>query len=233
MFVAFNLPVHVEYKFMAAALLCVMPLAAEQAVIWLERLGRSATAAAAVATALILLAVAPHVALRHVPWETLQHAEPLSEQHFSVAATSPRLRWTDAIREQTSPETIVVHPPIAAPVEVLTQRANYAALGNGDSQRPGYTMLEREMLEGVKGYPHALVEHRAAVLAALYGDGPAEALDAEFALQHRPVALYLPRSSTYLQALETAHRGRAIFSDADAVVWLIDPAARTETADAQ
>jgi hypothetical protein len=235
MFVMFELPIQVQYKFLVAALLCVMPLAAEQAAIWLDRLGRNASWAAGAAAALILLAVAPNVAMQHVPWTLLKRAEPLSEAHFSVAAASPGLRWTDAVREQTPPATVVVRPPIAAPVEALTQRVAYGALGYGDVQRPGYTMREREMLESVKAYPRALLDHRAEVLATLYGDAPVDtaALDAEFAALHRPLALYLPRANAYLHALEAGGRGRAIYADDAAVVWLLGPAAQTETADAE
>ena len=119
---------------------------------------------------------------------------------------------------------------------MLTQRANYAALGSGNAERPGYTMGEYDMLEAVKGYPGALLRHRAATLAAIYAQAPSAdyvAVDAELASFHRPVALYLPRGNHYLGALEAAHLGRALYADLDAVLWLIEPVAQTENADAR
>jgi hypothetical protein len=213
----------VHYKFLVAALLCVLPLVVEQAAVWLERFGRAAPAAATAIAAVVLVAVAPHIVGRHVPWYLLRRAEPIAEAGFSVTARASQLAWTDAIRERAPADTIVVHPPIAAPVEVLTQRSNYAALASVDAERPGYARLT------IKGYSGALLGHRAAIVAAIYARPPGAdyvAVDAALASFQRPVVLYLPRGSHYLGTLEAAHRGRALYADRDAVIWLIEPVAQ-------
>lgn len=218
------MPAHVEYKFAVAAMLCVLPLAVEQAMLWLDKLGRAATPIAAVAAGAVFLAIAPHIATKHVPWRLIETAAPIDETHFSIASVSPDLAWINAVREQTPIDTILVRPAESAPVEVLGQRTAYIALDN-DAERPGYTMLARGILGHVKGYPEDWIAHRTAVVASVYAaDADFAALDTELRQFGRPVALYLPRGTPFLAWLQAHGSGRAIYEDDALVVWL-EPAA--------
>jgi hypothetical protein len=104
---------------------------------------------------------------------------------------------------------------------VFAQRSAYIAY-DGDTARPGYTMLARGVLQDVKGYPVEILNHRTAVLDAVYGGGGQDyaALDGEFASLQRPVAFYLAHDNGYLAWLRTHDDGRQIYADATGVVWL-------------
>lgn len=218
------LPAHVEYKFLVAALLCLLPLAVEQAIVWLDRLGKAASPTAIAIFVLIAAAIAPHIVSRHVPWRLVAEADPIGELGFALTPTEPELAWMDAVRTRTPANTMLVHPLVLAPVEPFTQRAAYLA-HDDDIERPGYTMLARSILEYVKGYPEDLVARRARTLAGIYAAAPGRTafaeIDAEFRGFRRPVALYLPRDNGYLDWLQARNDGRIIYEDDAAVVWLL------------
>lgn len=226
MYLLFTLPGHVQYKFLVAAELCLLPLVLEQAFAWLSRLGRAALAGAVAIAAAITALVIPHLAQSHIPWRLLAQAEPLNEAHFTVSASTERFAWTNAVRERTPRDTIVVHPAFLAPVDVFTQRVSLVAQDPPDAERPGYTMLARGILEDIKGYPREMVDQRVTILEALYASNvDYTAAHANLVSFRRPLAIYLPLGSGYLAWLQARNEGEALYADSEAVVWIISPAA--------
>jgi hypothetical protein len=126
---------------MVSAMLCLTPLAVEQAVLWLDRLGRLSAPMAAATAALVALAITPHLLAFHVPWPMLAEAPQVDEAGFNVGpAEGAELAWTTAVRERTSADTVLVHPPLAAPVSVFSGRASYLATDGADVLRPGFSI---------------------------------------------------------------------------------------------
>jgi hypothetical protein len=63
-----KLPMATEYKILAAALLCVLPLAGEQCMLLLARTGAWARAAGGAAIAAVAVVVLPHFLYVQIPW---------------------------------------------------------------------------------------------------------------------------------------------------------------------
>ena len=225
LFVGTSMPATVNYKFLVAALLCLLPIVAEQLITWLERRPKLEVPIAAAAAAAVCLAIGPHIAREHVPWGLLNTAAPIAEQGFVIApAEAERFAWMTAIRDRAPRNSIILHPLQSTPVEVFAQRPSYVLPDDDAAPRPGYTMTAQTILEEVKGYPHDLVTPRENTLATAYSNDPdANYNDVTVALLTlgRPVAVYLPLGAAYLEWLETNGPGAALYADDDAVVWLI------------
>ena len=225
--VATHLPIHSEYKFVVASLFCAAPLVVEQTALWLRGLGKAATPAAIGIAAGSFLIMAPFSAKTLVPHFHLVNAVPLNEQHFIVTPAQPgALAWTQAVRTQTPANTILVAPAIAAPVENLTQRARFLARDPSPTeQRPGYSMISRDILTQVKSHPADIVDAREQVLASVYEEEePAAFVTARDAIMAlgRPVAFYFPQETPFSAWLATQSNVPEIYSGSDGSVVLLD-----------
>lgn len=228
--VVLKLPVETQYKFLVASLFCSLPLAVERALIGLSFLRRAAIPTAAAAAAGSFVLVAPYCVRELIPWHYLPQAVAIDDSRFEV---TPRdraaLPWVRAIRDNVPSETVVVSPPTRVPLTVLTRRAELVARDPAGDQRPGYSMPSDVILAEVKSYPRRLLDERAALARAVYGEQnavaprPKEVTD-ELTALGRPVAIYFPEHGAYLAWLRANNAGREIYRGADGVVMLISPA---------
>lgn len=222
LYLALELPLQVQYKFLVAALLCALPLASEQATLWIEKLGRWAAPAAGALFALTLVFVAPHIVQQHIPWQ-VGDAPLMDERRLAVAEpTRGSFGWTDVVRTETPLDAVLVRPPMDVPAEVLTQRSAYLALGVSQ-RRPGYGMLTAEMLIAVKGYPTSLIAHRESLVRACYGAEDQSACASvlqDIAALGRAAVVYALRGGAMERLVEG--RGELLYAGDDAGVWLLD-----------
>jgi hypothetical protein len=226
--VAARMPVATQYKFLVASLFCSLPLVAEQALIWLEKLKSAATPIAAAVAAVAFGIMAPYCVRELVPWRHLPNAIAIDDRHFDITtADSAALRWTRAIRDLTPPETVMVTPPVLAPVTLLSRRAELIARDPPDVPRPGYSMSSDVILGDVKAYPRRILDERDGIARAIYGEGEsveAKAVTEKLRALGRPVAVYFPGDGAYLAWLRESAVGREIYRGPDGVVIVIHPA---------
>ena len=153
-------------------------------------------------------------------------APPATEDGVTVhvATGSPEAGWTNAIRERTPPDTVVVANRSTIFVPSATSRSLFAPIV--DVYFPGYSLESREQMVELRGYSSRLVEERLAVVSRLLEaktDHDAEDALAEVARLGRPIAILAWRGKhdRLLAWLDARHMGRRIFEDdSGRVVWL-------------
>jgi hypothetical protein len=229
-FVIFSMPTGVQYKFLAAAMLLLAPLAAGS-------LGSAALSArgerngllALLATCLILTTAA--LVTIHVRVPNLKEAFALDE---SVANVRPLKGWADgwmrAVAEHTSADTILIDIPTTSPTSVFTDRAGYVVplptyTVPLAQTRPGYTMSGATILQDVKSYPGDVIKARQQVVEIVFRENTSPAsirlAAVELANLHRPIAIHFVGPSAFLGWLQAASIGQRLFDGPNDVVWFI------------
>jgi len=240
-FVAAQLPAGNEYKGIYFASMGAALLAARSLDLRL-RLGTPA------ALGLVIVLLVGTLALNAmrldlVPTPTLTTRFDLGAHRLALAKSEPASRWIEAVRERTPADTVLIAPPSPLPLATLAARDEYIGLWQSRQMRPGYGVSPREWIVQALGARPLEFDRREAVHSRIYaqsadaGDS-AELIEALRALG-RPVAIYFPtRANAFLAELRRQALGRAVFSRAGQVVWLIDfeqgsdapsPASRSHT----
>lgn len=215
-----------EYKFVFTAAICAAPFAG----LAFGRLAARGFAPAllAVVTAILALPLA-HKFSRGWPLEGLG-GPPIDAGRFDLRlARGERFAaLTDAIRERTPPEAIVVlgdDPGIHFPT--LTRRKLYAPPPQ-DKPHPGVGEKGEDILKMVKGYDTRVLDERRGIVAALF-DGEDDAARARafsrILALGRPVAVVVaePRHPAVARWLAGSAGARRVYADADGSVWLVGP----------
>ncbi len=215
-----------EYKFIFTAAMCLAPLAALGADAFLSRGGPLRFGFTAVMVLLVVgTGVDGFLRGRYAGPTPLtvrinDFALRLSAEHHQEASLA-------AIAGRTPTNTIVVVDSSDVHVPVFAQRAMYApplmnAAYWGVGLRTSY------LLEAYRGYGHAVVAQREAVVRRLFESGhPAHQLDALRTIEglERPVAVLLNRSrqGRLTQTLSDSGAGEFVHRDGRWAVWLWTP----------
>lgn len=218
-----RMPLAVEYKFIAAGIVCLAPLAASG----LYQLScRLAAGQALVLAALLVFSVYDAITMcRYHPPQSLRRAVPIQEGSFWIAAGDPPTGdWIRAIRERTRLDTVLLCGWSYAPVSVLAQRAMYLVADPPLSARPGYSMGTELMLIALKGYPPGEFSQRTQVVRmALDGRDALDFAKVTSRLMGlgRPVAVVLEPSNHYSRWLRSSRTAELLFDDGRTNVWLL------------
>src|SRR5207249_1508028 len=145
-----------EYKFIFCAAMCLAPLTALGLDPWLARGGwRWAVALG------IPLALAPLALSRFVfrAGDHIRGAPQVDESSFwlRLASSDPDAGWTDAVRRQTPPDTVVIVRQPRYHIASFTGRSLFV-MGAAPHSSAGYEMSTRRILIDVRGYRSELFE---------------------------------------------------------------------------
>ena len=162
------------------------------------------------------------------PWDSFGRtatAPPATEDGVSVhlATSAEEAGWTNAIRLQTPPNTVVVVATSRVYVPAATARALYAPVIGVPFE--GYWFEARDYLIEGRGYPKDVVDGRLAVVKRLLSatnDHEIEAAWNEVMGLGRPVAVLAstPQNDGLLAWLTSRQKGRRLFQDESGrVVW--------------
>lgn len=218
-----RMPLRVEYKLIAAAIVCLAPLAAARLH---ELSGHFAAGTRWIVAALLLFAVYDSFVLfRYASPKILDVATPVQDGSFWIDSADAQTRdWIRAVRERTPPQTVLLCGASYTPVSDLTRRALYLASDPASQTRPGYWMGTELMLTDLKGYPREEVQERAQLLRlALTSGNEADFTKVTTSLLRlgRPVAAVLEPSNLYGQWLRSSRLAEPVFEDGRTVVLLL------------
>jgi hypothetical protein len=213
-----------EYKFILVLAVCLAPLACLALERWPARIPISVA---------VILSAAFFFPVIFVK-ESLEpeFAKYPKTEDWSVAlrlaAGEEDRNWTDAVRESTPLDTIVVIRRAGLFYPALVERS---LLGPPEQTRriPGYWMGSRFNLVDVRGYPAKLVEKRENLLRRIFDCDQKcnpEAIAEELDVLQRPVAfVFYPAEGSQLRAwLAQNHLGTSVHSvAAGPAVWLYQP----------
>ena len=158
----------------------------------------------------------------------LDQGAPLDEGSFWIALSpsEPDSVWTNAIREFTPQNTVVIARKPGIQLSTVVGRSMYVPSDLAGGDLPGYNLNQRFYLIHQRGYPEELYNRRLEVVETLYTSADeAEIIKALQDLKElrRPVAIYFPGRNIYLlRWLEAQALGRALVSDGQNTVWLVD-----------
>jgi hypothetical protein len=219
---------HNEYKFIFTAAICLSPfpsLAMEPVV---RRLGRWALPGVAILT-IILAAPLTQEVYGNIGAFTKQG--PVVDAHSFDLRLADRELYsglTDAIREKTPINTVLVLQNTDLYFPTLTQRELYVAPSD-PRPHPGILITSDEMLVLVKGYKKSIVEQRRSVVDGLFNpheNGLARAQSLNQVLKlNRPLALVLNerRDATLLEWITTQENGSFLYKQNGLILWFVEP----------
>jgi hypothetical protein len=232
-FVMFVMPRHVEYKFLFAALLVVVPVLA-------TGLCRIAAEATGVGPAVLVSALIVTVGMTgaslwrwHVPHIWLAKAVPLDEGARVVhPAANWDGGWMQAVQRATPRDAVLLTGDTDQPISVYTERAVYMTLDESDRGVPrpgraGYAMRRDLLLARIKGYPAEAVRHRVRIIRECLADDSRidpPAILRTLAALNRPIAIHIVQASAFVEWLRKHQLGASIYRNGPEEVWLIDSA---------
>jgi hypothetical protein len=222
---------HLEYKFVLAASMLLAPVAALTVDRWAERRPRwQWTWALGVPLALMVIELLFTLRLGgFVPLNRVNAPE-LDESHFQLrlAPSETDAAWTDAVREQTLPNTILLAADSKVHLGPFVRRTLYAPADADGKASTGYSVDNRDHLVNQRRYDPQDYDARVNAVDAFYsGDDSArgQALKEMLAF-NRPLAIHFSDpTAPALRWLQEQGRGKQLFTDGRNVVWLIVPAA--------
>ena len=220
---------NLEYKFILAATLILMPLAAGGLEILLLRWRRlrwllSAVTAPGLVLFFALLILKTGV---QIP-DNLANTPAVIEDSFLLRLDKKESDsgWTGAVRQETPEDTIVVLNSSRIHIASFANRALFfPGLGDGDAMA-GYSVPKEYYLLGQRGYPKAKFDSRSSIVRTIYTesnlDKVADALRTLLELQ-RPIAVHFANPYTpSLLWLKKSNIGAELYSDSTNVVWFIN-----------
>ena len=218
-----------EYKYVLAATTCLAFLAAAIMDPVFQRHPRvgwgTGTIVAAGLVVINLLLV--FQARAHIPGN-LDQGAPLDESSFWIALSPSAAdsAWTTAIREDTSPNTVVVAREPGIHLSAVVGRSMYVPSDLEGGHVPGYNLDQQFYLLQQRGYPAEVYGRRLEVVETIYGsedeDRLLEALHALKELR-RPIAIHFADPGTFsLRWLKMHAAGRFLVADSQNTVWLIE-----------
>jgi hypothetical protein len=203
-----------EYKLVLCAALTLGPFVA----VALDRIPRPSPRMALVLSGLLL----SPMALMQNPWFGVSRAAtapPAVEHGTSVhlGDGADESGWTNAIREQTAADTIVVVEDSEVFVPTATARSMYAPVVDRDF--PGVWLESRNNLVDLRGYARPMVEARLSLVKQLFGP-KSEAAWAELLKLRRPLAVLatIPKNDRLVDLLSSSGCNRIYQDSAGRVV---------------
>jgi hypothetical protein len=211
-----------EYKFMLCAALCLGPFVA----LAVDRMVSPRLATASVIFSGLLLAPMTLMQNPKFALGRVSGVPAVVERgpYLQLAADSGEAGWTNAIREQTPADTVIVAARSEIFVPAVAARSLYAPIVG--IEFPGYWLESGSHMTDLRGYSKRLVHDRLDIVNRLF-KGPSD-IERETALAEvkslgRPVAI-LARTGTDDRLLDWLTRrgdGHRLFEDGSGrVVWL-------------
>jgi hypothetical protein len=231
LYAVFHIPhVRNEYKFAMSAALCLAPFAPLALQPLVRRAGRGGPWLAAG----VVLALAAPAAVRLGDWPWASERRPrlvLSDLSLRLAASEPGAALTDAIRERTPANAVLVVETEDLHLPTLTRRQLWVAPAS-DEILPGKGQRNDQLLRNVRGYPRALLRERRALVGELFesGDGARrERALARMLELGRPLAIAVERAGRAELAdwLAGPARARVLYEDEATLLFGIEPAPLT------
>jgi hypothetical protein len=221
---------NLEYKFILAATLSLMPLAAGGVEILLMQSLRVRWAISVVTPLSLVLFFAVLILKTgvQVP-DNLANTPKIIEDSFWLRLNKSEgdSGWTGAVRRMTPEDTIVVLHNSRIHIASFTNRALFfPGLGDGDAMA-GYSVQKDYYLLQQRGYSKVKFDSRSNTVQTLYTpsdvDRVAEAVNALLKLQ-RPIAIHFTdRYTPSLLWLKKSNIGAELYSDSKNIVWFINP----------
>jgi hypothetical protein len=194
-----------EYKLMFCAALLLAPFSA----LAVDRM-RPSRVPPAPALVLVGLLLAPMVLMANPRFglERIAGTPTAIERGVSMRLTAgdDAAAWTDAIRDRTPPQTVVVLSSSRVFVPAFTARSLFAPVTRVNF--PGYWLESRAHMTDLRGYSRELVSARLAVVEQLFTAGNDAAVEnalMDLSRLGRPIAIVASRSrdATLLQWLSS------------------------------
>lgn len=231
LYVVFYIPYFTnEYKYVFTAAICLAPFAGLALEPLQERLGRYALLVTLIVTSVLAL---PFVHKFH----HYQQIRSDGTWSFPVVDTSgfdmrldesERLSsLSDAIRERTPVETLLVADRMEIHLPTLTRRKYFAPPPRQRGVRQGVSLQSELLLGDIKGYDRGLIRERKLVVERLFDDEEdrrLEPLDQVLELG-RPVAIIIDqdRNKALLRWLEGEEMGHRLYEGEGLVLWMVRP----------
>jgi hypothetical protein len=220
---------NLEYKFMLAATLLLMPLAAGGVEILLMQSLRVRWVISAVTPLALVLFFALLIFKTgvQVP-DNLANTPKIIEDTFWLGLNKNEgdSGWTGAVRQMTPEDTIVVLHNSRIHIASFANRALFfPGLGDGDAMA-GYSVPTEYYLLEQRGYSRTSFDLRSKTVQALYTEGDREKLTEvvnTLLIFQRPIAIHFPsRDTPSLMWLKKNNVGAELYSDSENVVWFIN-----------
>jgi hypothetical protein len=223
--VVLRLPNGIEYKFVLCAAICLAPLTAAGLEPVTARWPKFRWALALVVP-ILLAPFMVSTSVAYIPWE-LDDVGGIDESSFRIGLdpAEDHALWTQAVRESTPADTIlVVHKP-AYIYSAYTSRSLYF-MGSPDNI-VGYSLPIKENLVDIRGYSSDIYDKRMNVVERLYTDCDPEKLSwslSELKELQRPIALHFGDGdgSGLLKFLKQERIGSELVSGGSHTVWYIE-----------
>jgi len=217
-----------EYKFVFTAAICLAPFAGLALEPLQERLGRYALPVTLVITG-VLAGPFLHKIYINPGTNTTDKAPAVDTSSFDLMLRDgERLSaLSEAIRERTPVETLMVADRMEIHLPTLTRRKFFAPPEQKEV-RFGVSLKSQVLLGEIKGYDRRLIEERKLVLKRLFDGYEAHRLEPLKRVLElgRPVAIILDkgRNGALLSWLEGEKMGRRLYEGEGFVLWLVRPA---------
>lgn len=230
MYVLFDIPWYRnEYKFIFTAAICLAPFPSLVLQPLLERSRRLALPAVALLTAVLGVPLANNIyANTFTVYTRPGPVVDLGSFDLRLAADEPLSGLSDAVRQQTPVDSLLVVDDSDVHLPTLTRRQLYVPPSQS-APHPGILITSEQMITLVKGYPAAAYDQRRQVVDDLYRSS--DAAEMSQSLQtiltfDRPIALVVDdqRNAALRDWLTDARIGTCIYSDNAYDLWLIRPA---------
>jgi hypothetical protein len=168
---------------------------------------------------------------KFIPANLMIYAPSIHEDHFQIRLdpSEPDAGWVQAVREETSEDTVLVATESLVHLGPFVRRTLYAPSDVAGQNAVGYSMPNREHLVSQRRYSEEDYDSRAATVAEFYtadrDSSRQEALATMLAFG-RPLAIHFVDSEApALRWLRKQHIGRSVYTDGHNVVWLVEPPA--------
>jgi hypothetical protein len=220
---------NLEYKFILAATLLLMPLAAGGVEILLWQSTRVRWLLSALTPPVLALFFAFLILKTGVQIpDNLANTPGIIEDSFWLRLDKKESDsgWTEAVRQRTPEDTIVVLHNSRIHIASFANRALFfPGLGDGDAMA-GYSVQKDYYLLQQRGYSKVKFDSRSNTVQTLYTpsdvDRVAEAVNALLKLQ-RPIAIHFTdRYTPSLLWLKKSNIGAELYSDSKNIVWFIN-----------
>lgn len=220
---------NLEYKFILAATLILMPLAAGGVEILLMQSQRARWVLSAMTPPALALFFGFLIFKTGVQIpDNLANTPKIVEDSFwlRLDAKEGDSGWTGAVRQMTPEDTIVVVHNSRIHIASFANRALFfPGLGDGDAMA-GYSVHKDYYLLGQRGYSKAKFDNRSNTVQTLYTQTDVEKLaEAVNTLLtfHRPIAIhFLSRDIPSLIWMKQHNIGSELYADSKNVIWFIN-----------
>ena len=220
---------NMEYKFILAATLLLMPLTAGGVeILFTQSLGVRRVISAVTPPALVLFfglfIFNTGIQVR----DNLGNTPKIAEESFWLRLDKNEADsgWTDAVHQMTPEDTILILHNSRIHIPPFANRSLFfPGLGEGRAMA-GYSVNKRRYLLVERGYSRVSFDFRSKTVESLYSETDAKKLAGvvnSLLTFHRPIAIHFPyRNTPSLIWLRQNHIGSELYSDSGNVIWFIN-----------